>query len=51
LIFGSIGLAAFVYGKITMQAKKMIYPYLTSDAWLLWGIGAALTACLLNWKN
>jgi hypothetical protein len=51
LIFGSIGLAAFVYGKSTMQAKKMIYPYLTSDAWLLWGIGAALTACLLNWKN
>lgn len=58
LIFGSIGLAAFVYGKSTMQAKKMIlgaslmiYPYLISDAWLLWGIGAALTACLVNWKN
>jgi hypothetical protein len=58
LIFGSIGLAAFVYGKSTVQAKKMIlgailmiYPYFITDTWLLWGIGAALTAGLVAWKN
>jgi hypothetical protein len=58
LIFGAIGMAAFVYGKSTMQAKKMllggvlmISPYFISDTWLLWGIGIALTAGLVNWKE
>ena len=58
LLFGAIGLAAFIYGKNARLPKKMIlggvlmlYPYFVSQTWLLWSIGAALTAGLVFWKE
>jgi len=53
IVFGAIGMAAFVYGKKNAQAKPMIigvalmaYPYFVPEGWLLYLIGAALTASL-----
>lgn len=58
LLFGTIGFAAFIYGKSTMQPSKMIlggllmiYPYMVEQTWLLWCIGIALTAGLVNWRE
>jgi hypothetical protein len=53
IIFGTIGLGAFSYGKklelwqpITIGLCLMIYPYLFSNVWLLWGIGVGLLVAL-----
>lgn len=58
LIFGSIGLAAFVYGKRAMLPKKMILgavmmlmSYFLTPPWLLWVTGALLTMALMTWKD
>ena len=53
LIFGSIGLAAFIYGKndrlpkpMLLGAALMIYPYfVTGDTWL-WGVGGVLATLI-----
>jgi hypothetical protein len=58
LIFGVIGLAAFLYGK--KQAKMgplviglllMIYPYFIEETWILWAIGAALTVAIFFFRE
>jgi hypothetical protein len=58
LIFGVIGLAAFLYGK--KQAKigplvigllLMIYPYFIEETWILYAIGAALTAAIFFFRE
>ena len=53
IIFGTIGLGAFSYGKklelwqpIMIGLCLMIYPYLISNLWLLWGIGVGLLVLL-----
>jgi hypothetical protein len=53
LIFGTLGLGAFSYGKklelwqpITLGLCLMIYPYLFSNPWLVWGIGVGLLVLL-----
>ncbi len=53
LIFGLIGMAAFVYGRKQGRPKTlliacllMIYPYFISNVIALWIIGVALTASL-----
>jgi hypothetical protein len=58
LIFGSIGLGAFIYGKkvlvlrpIVLGLVLMIYPYFVSGAMLLWGIGTLLTVGLFYPKS
>ncbi len=58
IVFGSIGLAAFIYGKkvvalrpIVLGLVLMIYPYFVSGAILLWGIGMALTVGLFYPKQ
>lgn len=58
LIFGSIGLAALVYGKKALLPKKMILgatlmicSYVVTPAWLLWLVGSALTWGLIGWKD
>ena len=50
IIFGAIGLAAFLYGKrlvlirpIVIGLLLMIYPYFVSDFWPLYGVGTLLT--------
>ena len=58
ILFGAIGLAAFLYGKNSMMLKPliigivlMIYPYFVSEVWFLYGIGALLTAGLFYPKT
>ena len=53
ILFGAIGTVAFMYGRRQSEWKPMLigamligYPYLVSNDYLLWGIGAALTALL-----
>lgn len=53
VIFGSIGLAAFVYGKKQANLKSlvigvilMVYPYFVPDPVAVYVIGAALTIAL-----
>ncbi len=57
ILFGSIGLAAFVYGKKTSTPRPMIlgialmaYPYFIPQTGPLYLVGAALTAALFLFK-
>jgi hypothetical protein len=52
-IFGTIGWGAFMYGKRldlwqprAIGVALMVYPYLTSNSWLLWGTGVGLLVLL-----
>jgi hypothetical protein len=55
IVFGGIGLAAFIYGKKQAEWKPMIlgialmgYSYIVpQSAWWQWGIGVSLTGILL----
>ena len=53
LVFGAIGMAAFIYGRKQGRLKTMLisvaimaYPYFVSGTLLLYGIGILLTAAL-----
>ena len=53
LVFGAVGMAAFVYGKKQGRMKTMLvsvalmaYPYFVSGTLLLYGIGILLTVAL-----
>jgi hypothetical protein len=52
-IFSTIGLGAFSYGrKLELWQPRviglalMVYPYFTSNEWLLWGVGVGLLVLL-----
>ena len=54
ILFGPIGLAAFIYGKKQSSFKAMLlgvaisaYPYFVAETWLLYAIGGVLTVLLL----
>jgi len=54
ILFGAIGLAAFIYGKKQSSFKAMLlgvaisaYPYFVAETWLLYAIGGVLTVLLL----
>ena len=58
LIFGTIGFAAFMYGKKQSAFKPlgigialMVYPYFVPDTLLLYVIGIALTVALFIWRD
>ena len=58
LIFGGIGFVAFVYGKKMALWRPMIigialmaYPYLFSEAWMIYLAGIILTAALFFWRD
>lgn len=58
LIFGTIGWGAFVYGKRldlwqprVIGIALMVYPYVFTNAWLLWGVGVALMVLLWFYHN
>ena len=58
ILFGIIGFAAFVYGKkqvlwrpMAIGVALMAYPYVVSQLWLLWLIGAGLCAALVLWRE
>lgn len=53
LVFGAIGMAAFIYGRKQSRLKTMLiaialmaYPYFISGTLLLYGIGVLLTVAL-----
>jgi hypothetical protein len=58
LIFGSIGLGAFIYGKknvcwrpLVIGILLMAYPYFLSGTLLIYLIGIVLTALLYFWRE
>ncbi len=58
IIFGSIGFAAFIYGKKQASAKPMIfgitlmaYPYFIRNTTAMYGIGILLTAALFIFRD
>jgi hypothetical protein len=58
LIFGTIGLAAFIYGKKTTRWQPMLigfilmaFPYFIDITWLLYAVGCALTAALFVFRD
>ena len=58
LLFGTVGLAAFVYGKknaswrpMVIGVALMVYPYFIEQTWLLYGVGVALCAALFLWRE
>ena len=58
IVFGSIGFAAFIYGKNQASFKPtfigialMAYPYFISNDILVWAIGAVLTASLFLFRD
>jgi hypothetical protein len=58
IIFGSIGLGAFVYGKKNVSWRPMAigiilmaYPYFLSGTLFIYLIGIVLTAALYFWRG
>lgn len=58
ILFGAIGLGAFVYGKKQAAYKALIlgialmaYPYFVPDTLMLYTIGTVLTACLFLFRD
>lgn len=58
IFFGSIGMAAFVYGKkasairpIIIGILLMAYPYFVPETWEVWGLGVLLTAALFVFRE
>ena len=58
IIFGSIGFAAFIYGKKQMSFKAlgigialMAYPYFVPNTLAVYGIGCLLTAALFIFRD
>ena len=58
LVFGVIGLTAFLYGKkhalivpMMLGLGLMLFPYFVSNIWLMCGIGAALTAAIWYFRE
>ena len=56
ILFGIVGMAAYWYGKKVQQRSTrwwgvalMLYPYVISPTWVLYGVGAAL--CLGLWVD
>jgi len=58
LLFGIVGYVAFRHGRKTTRMEMtiagvvlMLYPYLVPETWMLWVIGAGLTAWVfLTWQ-
>jgi hypothetical protein len=58
ILFGSVGLAAFAYGKktanwkpMTIGAILMVFPYFIEGTRLLYVIGFALCALMFVWRD
>ena len=59
ILFGMIGTVAFFYGKKQKKPRALglgvalcVYPYFILDnEWLMWLVGAALTAAVFLWRD
>ena len=57
ILFGIIGFAAYRYGKTTSRAPVkwigvalMLYPYLISETWMLYAVGASMCIALYFYR-
>ncbi len=58
ILFGVIGLAAFLYGKkqslwkpVIVGLALMFYPYFVSETWILYAIGSGLCLALVLFRD
>jgi hypothetical protein len=58
IVFGTVGFAAFMYGKKSLAWKPMslgvalmVYPYFIETTWLVYAVGIALCAGLYFWRD
>ena len=58
IVFGSIGMAAFVYGRKSSLLKPVVigialmgFPYFVSETWALFAVGAALSGALFIFRD
>ena len=58
ILFGGVGVVAFIYGKKNASWRPMIigiilniYPYFFSATWMIYLIGIVLTAALFFWRE
>jgi hypothetical protein len=58
ILFGAIGMGAFIYGKKQSSFKAMIlgtalivYPYFVPETWILYTIGSLLTLALFLFRD
>lgn len=58
LMFGAVGMGAFIYGKKMALWKPMViglalmaYPYVVSQTWVLYSVGCALSAALFVFRD
>lgn len=58
LLFGTIGMAAAIYGKksaawraMFIGVALMVFPYFVSQLWLLYAIGCALCVALFVFRD
>jgi len=58
LLFGAVGLAAFIYGRRMVLWKPMVigvvlmaYPYFVSQTWLLYSVGCTLCLALYVFRD
>jgi hypothetical protein len=58
VLFGAVGLGAFIYGKRMALYKPMViglvlmaYPYFVPQTWLMYAIGSALCAGLYFFRD
>jgi hypothetical protein len=58
LMFGALGMGAFIYGKKMALWKPMViglvlmaYPYAVSQTWVLYAVGSALGIALFVFRD
>ncbi|MEO8305456.1 MAG: hypothetical protein ABI724_15165 [Betaproteobacteria bacterium] len=58
LMFGALGMGAFIYGKKMALWKPMViglvlmaYPYAVSQTWVLYAVGCALSVALFVFRD
>jgi hypothetical protein len=58
IFFGSVGMAAFVYGKNAASVRAIIigillmaYPYFLPETWEIYAVGTLLTAGLFMFRE
>ena len=58
IVFGAIGLAAFLYGKknavwapALIGLVLMVYPYFVAETWMLYAIGGGLCVALYWFRD
>jgi len=58
ILFGIIGLAAYIYGKRAglsvpkwIGVALMLYPYVISETWMMYAVGTGLCAALYVYRR